>query len=95
VTDQPTAAELRYATLRRAELDVYRQVILESAEDIAQVAAAMDAAGLSEMNIDGARKFVRGQQLLAEFVGKCEIAVSRARAAARQDDQRSRVEGGA
>ena len=92
---KPHASEARYSTISREAIDVYVSVLRESIDDLERICQAMDQSGITEMPIDGATKFSRGQQLVAAFVGNLEVAVSRARATSRRAAQRERVEGGA
>ena len=91
---RPHASEARYATIRREAVEVYAAVLRESIDDLERITQAMEEAGITEMPIDGATKFARGQQLVAEFVGNLEVAVSRARVQVRQAQQRSQIETG-
>ncbi len=84
---KPTSAELRYGSVTVDDVRVFSTIVSESAEDLSRVADDMAAVGSDRLPIDGAKKFTRGQKLLAEFVGHLEVSLAKARAdvrAARQ-----------
>ncbi len=84
---KPTSAELRYGSVTVDDVRVFSTIVSESAEDLSRVADDMAAVGSDRLPIDGAKKFTRGQKLLAEFGGHLEVSLAKARAdvrAARQ-----------
>jgi len=87
----PTAAELRYGTVSRDDVQAFADVIRESATDLKEVADQMNAAGIRSMKMDGRQKFPRGQKLISEFVGRLEEAVARARADIRLARQQKEI----
>ena len=94
---KPTSAELRYGSVTVDDVRVFATIVSESAEDLSRVADEMSGVGSDRLPIDGAKKFTRGQKLLAEFVGHLEVSLAKARAevraarqaadAARNDDK--------
>ena len=87
MTKKPSSAELRYGSVTVDDIRVFSTIVSESAEDLSRVADEMAAVGSDRLPIDGAKKFTRGQKLLAEFVGHLEVSLAKARAdvrAARQ-----------
>mgnify|MGYP001269206983 CR=1 FL=1 len=84
---KPNSAELRYGSVTVDDVRVFATIVSESADDLTRVADEMAAVGSDRLPIDGAKKFTRGQKLLAEFVGHLEVSLAKARAdvrAARQ-----------
>ena len=73
---KPTSAELRYGSVTVDDIRVFATIVSESADDLTRAADEMAA-------IDGAKKFTRGQKLLAEFVGHLEVSLAKARAEVR------------
>ena len=80
---KPTSAELRYGSVTVDDVRVFATIVSESAEDLSRVADEMAAVGSDRLPIDGAKKFTRGQKLLAEFVGHLEVSLAKARAEVR------------
>lgn len=87
------AADLRYGTVSRDDLDTYQRILTETAADLATVTELMATDGLDSIRVDGITKFPRGQQLISEFIGKIEIAVARAKNEARAKRQRDEMGG--
>ena len=84
-TKKLSSAEKRYRRLTVADVRVFSQILREQCDDLEQIAQGMEAIEIKDTQIDGAQKFVRGQRLLAEFVGRLDVALAKARAKVRAD----------
>ena len=80
---KPTSAELRYGSVTVDDIRVFATIGSESADALTRAADDMAAVGSDRLPIDGAKKFTRGQKLLAEFVGHLEVSLAKARAEVR------------
>ena len=80
---KPPSAELRYGSVTVDDIRVFATIVSESADDLTRAADEMAAVGSDRLPIDGAKKFTRGQKLLAEFVGHLEVSLAKARAEVR------------